>query len=80
MVGQFQIYNKIPSQTMFGADFYLPDVPYVMYFYSSYAIHGAYWHDNFGAPMSHGCINMRVSQAEWLYNFAPIGTWVVIHY
>jgi lipoprotein-anchoring transpeptidase ErfK/SrfK len=80
VIGQFQIYSKLTSQTMVGSDFYLPDVPFVMYFYKGYAIHGTYWHNNFGTPMSHGCINMRVSQAEWIYNFTSIGTWVVVHY
>jgi len=63
-----------------GVPWYLPDVPYVMYFYSGYGIHGTYWHDNFGVPMSHGCINLTIPDAEWLYNFAEIGTPVQIHY
>jgi lipoprotein-anchoring transpeptidase ErfK/SrfK len=51
-----------------------------MYFYSGYAIHGAYWHNNFGAPMSHGCVNMTPGEAQILYNWAPIGTEVYVHY
>jgi lipoprotein-anchoring transpeptidase ErfK/SrfK len=73
-IGEFAIYSKIRSQTMSGPGYSLPNVEFVAYFYSSYAIHGAYWHNNFGHPMSHGCVNMRVMDAQWLYNWAPIGT------
>ena len=77
--GQFQIYAKYESAPMWGVDYYLPGVPYVMYYDGDYGIHGAYWHDNFGTPMSHGCINMGLREAEWLFNFAQVGTWVHIH-
>jgi hypothetical protein len=61
-----------------GADFYdLPNVPYVMFFSgpnapagAGFSLHGAYWHDNFGHPMSHGCVNMRIVDAEKLYDWA----------
>ena len=43
---------------MSGPGYYLPGVPYVMYFYQGYGLHGTYWHDNFGQPMSHGCVNL----------------------
>jgi lipoprotein-anchoring transpeptidase ErfK/SrfK len=72
--GNFAIYVKYASQTMSGPGYNLPGVPWVMYFYRSYALHGTYWHNNFGQPMSHGCVNMRTPEAEWLYNWAPIGT------
>jgi lipoprotein-anchoring transpeptidase ErfK/SrfK len=65
---------------MVGPGYDLPGVPWVMYFYSGYAIHGAYWHNNFGAPMSHGCVNMTPGEAQILYNWAPIGTEVYVHY
>jgi len=45
-----------------------------MYFFSGYAIHGAYWHDNFGTPMSHGCVNLTNVDAKWFYDFAEVGT------
>ena len=84
VTGQFQIYVKHLKADMRGVDlgvpWYLPDVPYVMYFFSGYGIHGTYWHDNFGTPMSHGCINLTIPDAEWLYNFSEIGTRVNIHY
>jgi hypothetical protein len=60
-----------------GADYYdLPNVPYVMFFGggnvpdgSGFGLHGTYWHDNFGHPMSHGCVNMRTIDAEKLYDW-----------
>ena len=80
VTGRFQVYNKLPSQHMYGADFDLPGVPSVMYFYGAYAIHGAYWHNNFGNPMSHGCVNMNLGDAATLFNWAPMGTEVYVHY
>jgi lipoprotein-anchoring transpeptidase ErfK/SrfK len=80
VTGQYQIYVMYESALMTGADYYLPGVPYVMYFYRDYGIHGTYWHTNFGTPMSHGCVNMRTKDAGWVYNRVKIGTWVNIHY
>lgn len=80
VVGEFQIYIKLKSQDMAGYGYYLPDVPYVMYFYKDYALHGTYWHNNFGTPMSHGCVNMRTADAKWMFDFADYGTLVVVHY
>ena len=80
VVGDYQVYVKLDSQTMSGPGYYLPGVPHVMYFYSGYAIHGTYWHTNFGTPMSHGCVNLSLSDAAWMYNFASVGTWVHVHY
>ena len=60
--------------------YYLPGVPWVMYFFQGYAIHGTYWHHNFGKPMSHGCVNLTIEDAKWFYNWAEIGTTVVTHY
>ena len=51
-----------------------------MYFYGGYGLHGTYWHNNFGTPMSHGCVNLSQGDAAWLYNWAPVGTKVVTHY
>jgi hypothetical protein len=83
--GTFYINTKLPSQTMSGTlqgeTYHVPNVPWVMYFTDrGHAIHGAYWHNNFGQVMSHGCINLPVSFSEWLYSVSPIGTRVVIHY
>lgn len=78
--GQFRIYVKYRSSLMHGTDYYLPDVPFTMYYSGDFSIHGTYWHHNFGTPISHGCVNMDTSDAEWIYNWAPVGTLVFIHY
>lgn len=84
VTGTYYTYVKYRYDDMTGgtgADYYyLPDVPYVMYFYRGYGIHGTYWHNNFGTPMSHGCVNLTIADAEWVYNWAPLGTKVVTHY
>jgi LysM repeat protein len=79
VTGEYRIYAKYRSAPMSGPGYYLPNVPYIMYFYRGYALHGTYWHNNFGQPMSHGCVNLQTSDAEWLYNWAPVGTLVRIH-
>ena len=79
VVGEFAVEKKLESQRMRGPGYDLPDVPAVMYFYWNYAIHGAYWHDNFGQPMSHGCVNMTPEEAAALYAWADIGTPVYVH-
>ena len=80
VVGTFSVYVKYRYTPMSGPGYYLPNVPHTMYFYRGYAIHGAYWHNNFGTPMSHGCVNLSLPDAEWFYNWAPVGTKVVSHY
>jgi LysM repeat protein len=80
VTGRYSIGTKLTSQRMTGPGYDLPNVPYVMYFYSGYAIHGTYWHANFGTPMSHGCVNMRTSEAQFLFSWAPAGTEVYVHY
>ena len=80
VIGLFRIYVKLRYDLMVGPGYYLPNVPYVMYFYEGYSFHGTYWHHNFGTPMSHGCVNMRTEDAEWLYNWASVGTVVNIHW
>ena len=78
--GRYRIYVKYASTLMSGPGYYLPDVPYTMYFYRNYSLHGTYWHSNFGHPMSHGCVNLPTPEAQWLYNWASVGTLVNIHY
>jgi lipoprotein-anchoring transpeptidase ErfK/SrfK len=84
--GTFFINTMLESQTMegvLGGEYYnVPDVPWVMYFTDmGHAIHGTYWHSNFGQVMSHGCVNLPMDVAEWLYNnFAFVGMRVEIHY
>jgi LysM repeat protein len=80
VVGTYYIYVKYRYTPMSGPGYYLPNVPHTMYFYRGYAIHGAYWHNNFGTPMSHGCVNLSLSDAAWFYDWASVGTRVVSHY
>jgi len=74
VTGDFAIYIKLDSQRMVGPGYDLPGVPWVMYFYQGYGLHGTYWHNNFGHPMSHGCVNLRTGDAAWMYTWAPLGT------
>ena len=80
VTGQFNIYVKYTYADMAGPGYYLADVPYVMYFYKGYGLHGTYWHSNFGTPMSHGCVNLPTDAAGWLFDWASIGTLVNVHY
>lgn len=94
--GDFTIWSKFRASRMTGgsgADFYdLPNVPYVMFFSNSevpgsagFSLHGTYWHNNFGHPMSHGCVNMKTTDVAKLYEWAdgPIegkkGTLITIY-
>ena len=77
--GTYKIYVKYKAADMSGPGYYLRKVPFVMYFYRGYGLHGTYWHNNFGTAMSHGCINLRKNDAKWLFNFAKVGTVVNIH-
>jgi lipoprotein-anchoring transpeptidase ErfK/SrfK len=79
-VGRYHIWIKLRYDHMSGPGYYLPNVPYVMYFHRGYGLHGTYWHNNFGHPMSHGCVNLPTPEAEWLFNWAEVGTMVNIHY
>lgn len=86
VTGEFRVWSKTPSQTMTGGSradgsyYSLPNVKWVTYFYQDYGFHAKYWNNIFGAPSSHGCVNMREADAKVLYDFAPIGTKVVVHY
>ena len=96
--GIFRIWMKVRSGKMSGGDgdadrYYVEDVPWNQYFYRSYALHAAYWHDYFGLPNSHGCVNISPKDALWLFEWtnpvsksnwqaasqADPGTWVWVH-
>ena len=82
-IGHWSILAKFPMETMTGTidgqPYEVDDVPYVMYFTNEgHALHGTYWHNNFGTPMSHGCVNLPMDVAEWMYGWAPEGTAVTI--
>src|SRR6478736_277618 len=71
--GQFLIHTKHVTATMdsdeVGDSFDLRDVPYVQYFSEGFAFHAAYWHDTFGTPHSHGCVNLSPSDSRWLFHW-----------
>lgn len=76
--GKFRVLSKYPSKHMGNGnlfaspeDYELPGVPWTCFFHEGgYAFHGTYWHDNFGTPMSRGCVNMRIEEAKWLFRWA----------
>lgn len=85
--GRWRIYSKQVTSNMDGAtatdgNYAIQDVPWVMYFEGSYALHGAFWHRSFGRVRSHGCVNLGPSDARWLFNwttpFLPAG-WHGVH-
>ena len=83
--GLFQIYNKLDTTPMTGAfeadrsdAYYLEDVPWTMYFDEARALHGAYWRAKMGYPQSHGCVNLAVGDARWLFEWAQNGDWVYV--
>ena len=78
-IGTFAVQTKHRVARMRGAGYDIGDVPYTMYYSGNYAIHGAYWHHRFGTPVSHGCVNVAVNHAQWLFNWASVGTPVVVH-
>jgi lipoprotein-anchoring transpeptidase ErfK/SrfK len=80
VTGSFHVYERHVKGNMWGPGYFLPDVPYIMYFHKGYALHGTYWHGNFGTPMSHGCVNLSIPDAEWLYYWSSLGTLVKVHY
>ena len=96
--GEFHIWTKLRYALMTGGSkalntyYYLPNVPYTMYFYGSgvsksqgYSLHGTYWHHNFGHPMSHGCVNMKTEDAKIIFEWATseqedgTGTKIIIY-
>lgn len=77
--GEWKIYNKTPIQWMIGQGYALPNVKWVMAYDGDYTLHTAYWHNDFGKPKSHGCTNMSEQDAKWLYDWAEVGTPVIIY-
>jgi lipoprotein-anchoring transpeptidase ErfK/SrfK len=77
--GKFLINSKLRYTRMRGPGYDVPNVPYTMYFHEGYGIHGAYWHNNFGTPMSHGCVNVPIPLAGKIFKWASVGTLVVVH-
>ena len=81
VTGNFRVWVKLRYAKMSGGSrengdyYYLPNVPYIQYFYKDYGLHGAYWHHNFGQTMSHGCVNLSVADAKKLFDWTspPVG-------
>lgn len=85
VTGEFAIYMKYDLQDMEGpnvdgSEYFQEDVPWVMYFYQDWAVHGSYWRYSFGYAASHGCVNLPVETAAVLYQWASYGTRVSVHY
>ena len=85
VTGTYKVYLQYESQTMRGENadgspYVVEDVPWVSYFYGGYAFHGAGWRSSFGYSGSHGCVNMPVSEAQWIYNWVDTNTVVQSHY
>ncbi len=84
--GVFEIYKMQevgPMQGSFEADgsdfYYLEDVPWVIYYDGSIALHSTYWHFGYGFPQSHGCVNLSPGDANWLFQWADLGDYVWVH-
>ncbi|MDQ4214714.1 L,D-transpeptidase family protein [Microbacterium sp. ASV81] len=84
--GTFAVNWKLATQDMGNVDtsvapyYFQPAVKWIMYFNGDEALHGVYWHDNWGTPMSHGCVGMPEYRAQWLFYWSPKGTEVTVHY
>jgi lipoprotein-anchoring transpeptidase ErfK/SrfK len=78
LTGIFKIQTKLKKTRMRGEDYDVPNVPHVMYYDRGYGIHGAYWHKKFGTPVSHGCVNIAPNHAKLLYQWADVGTPVIV--
>jgi hypothetical protein len=98
--GLWRIRSKYVTHTMDGdhatdGPYSIEDVPYVMYFELAFALHSAFWHDGFGRPRSHGCVNLAPADARWLFDWshprlpehwhtifpsdADPATWIYVH-
>ncbi|MBI2415764.1 MAG: L,D-transpeptidase [Candidatus Kerfeldbacteria bacterium] len=76
--GEYHIQRKIYSHLYSGPGYYLPNTLYNLQFRPHYYLHGAYWHNNFGHPMSHGCVNIHYDNAKWLYDWMQPGDLAMI--
>lgn len=77
--GVYKMYALYKRYPMWGRDWYCLDVPYAMFYHGEFAIHGAYWHNSFGTPVSHGCVNMVPDDAGEVYQQVKKGTCVWVH-
>ncbi|MDR1028900.1 MAG: L,D-transpeptidase/peptidoglycan binding protein [Clostridiales Family XIII bacterium] len=86
VTGKYKVYRRNASMNLRGGSeangdaYYYPDTRWITFFVGGYAFHTAYWHESFGTPVSHGCVNMREAEAKAIWDWAPIGTPVYVHY
>jgi lipoprotein-anchoring transpeptidase ErfK/SrfK len=78
LVGTFKVQTKHRKTRMRGPGYDVANVPHTMYYQGGYAIHGAYWHKRFGTPVSHGCVNLAPNHAKWIFEWADVGTPIVV--
>ncbi len=84
--GLFQVWAKLEADDMTGGEitpdgsnfYFLDNVPWVMYFDGARALHGTYWHSNYGSQASRGCVNMTKADAHWFFEFTSNGTYVYV--
>jgi len=76
--GTFTVHTKLSTQTMRGADYVVENVKWILYFSGGQGIHGVYWHNSFGTPMSHGCVGLPESQAKVVYDWGYVGMTVIV--
>jgi lipoprotein-anchoring transpeptidase ErfK/SrfK len=79
LTGVFNIQVKLKKTRMRGPGYDIPNVPYAMFYDGNYGIHGAYWHKSFGTPVSRGCVNVAPNHAKWIFNWASVGTPVIVN-
>lgn len=68
--GTFRVQQKVAHTAMSRSKYFVDEVPFIQYFNKSQALHGAFWHDNFGTPVSHGCVNLSIADALWLFDWS----------
>jgi lipoprotein-anchoring transpeptidase ErfK/SrfK len=80
--GLFQIYKRVENEVMTTSDpsdyYYLEDVPWTQYYDDARALHGIYWHPWLGYNNSHGCVNLSIADARWLWDWAQMGDYVYV--
>ncbi|MCL2315985.1 MAG: L,D-transpeptidase, partial [Actinomycetia bacterium] len=77
--GHFRVYARVASQTIAGDGYRYDNVKWCVWFQGNYGFHTAYWHDDFGQPVSHGCLNMREADAKAVYDWVSLGSDIEIH-
>lgn len=69
--GLFRVWYKGLHDLMHGEGYFVDEVPDVLYFHGGEALHAAFWHEHFGSPVTHGCVNLSPADAAWLFDWAP---------